>query len=395
MEDLDVPVGEEEKEVVKIMFEEEFNRTPYDAQIEVISQMVYSQKDHLLVRGTGGGKSGVPLGVLRMRGGVGVTVVPLLTIGSGQAVAAEAMCSDIDAHHWDEYSTLADKQRVVAELEEITSVDDTHVMLYISPQSLEGKDNILEKCLEGLFKKDLITVLAVDEMHRVPLDAPAFRTAFGKLQKKLVKKRSLSSRRVPLIGMTATLTKDLLEQFEKIMGVQFSARTWTETARRNITQKLVFSHLTLTPLMHVIETHRAESRKRKVAIFTNHASRLKNLHTGARKKLRRGEHAVEIEGKTGGLAKPYRLACFCEREGSNRFKHTNGVVLLGTSSASTGMDSPDVGAAAREGPPPHIVEWLQEMGRIRAQGDSNYPYEYTIAISCAMWAKLVGICKSA
>ena len=84
MEDLDVPVGEEEKEVVKIMFEEEFNRTPYDAQIEVISQMVYSQKDHLLVRGTGGGKSGVPLGVLRMRGGVGVTVVPLLTIGSGQ-----------------------------------------------------------------------------------------------------------------------------------------------------------------------------------------------------------------------------------------------------------------------------------------------------------------------
>ena len=141
MEDLDVPVGEEEKEVVKIMFEEEFNRTPYDAQIEVISQMVYSQKDHLLVRGTGGGKSGVPLGVLRMSGGVGVTVVPLLTIGSGQAVAAEAMCSDIDAHHWDEYSTLADKQRVVAELEKITSVEDTHVMLYISPQSLEGKDN--------------------------------------------------------------------------------------------------------------------------------------------------------------------------------------------------------------------------------------------------------------
>ena len=67
------------------------------------------------------------------------------------------------------------------------------MMLNISPQSLEGKDNILEKCLEGLFKKDLITVLAVDEMHRVPLDAPAFRTAFGKLQKKLVKKRSLSS----------------------------------------------------------------------------------------------------------------------------------------------------------------------------------------------------------
>ena len=52
MEDLHVPVGEEEKEVVKIMFEQEFKRTPYDAQAEVISQMAYSQKDHLLVRGT-------------------------------------------------------------------------------------------------------------------------------------------------------------------------------------------------------------------------------------------------------------------------------------------------------------------------------------------------------
>ena len=58
----------------------------------------------LMVRRTGDGKSAVPLGALRMRGGVGFSMVPLLTVGTGQAADANKMCPGIMSYHVDELS---------------------------------------------------------------------------------------------------------------------------------------------------------------------------------------------------------------------------------------------------------------------------------------------------
>ena len=82
--------------------------------------------------------------------------------------------------------------------------------------------------------------MTVDEMHRVPLDAPAFRLDFGKRKAKLFSKRRLSRTPVPIVCITATMTKDLLKQFEEFTGIDNYTKTWGTTSRRNIKIKLAF-----------------------------------------------------------------------------------------------------------------------------------------------------------
>ena len=74
---------------VKDMFTTCFGYSPYEVQTQVIAEAFYTKTDQVVVQATGGGKSAIPLGVLRMAGGVGVVVVPLQTIGSNQASLAQ------------------------------------------------------------------------------------------------------------------------------------------------------------------------------------------------------------------------------------------------------------------------------------------------------------------
>ena len=370
---------------VKDMFTTCFGYSPYEVQTQVIAEAFYTKTDQVVVQATGGGKSAIPLGVLRMAGGVGVVVVPLQTIGSNQASSAQKMCGDITAYHWDEMAPR-EKAKLLSDLSKLTSVKSTRIMLYVSPQSLEGKDNHLVAGLDELLDKSLLTVMGVDEMHRVPLDAPAFRQAFGKLKKKLFAKRTRSPKPPPAVCMTATLTKDLLEEFESLTGITEYTRTWGTTERPNISLKVSFSDLTIHPLKDLIQRHRGGGVKRKAIIYTNHSSRVAKLNDGARKVLADKEDAALLKGKTGGMQKSYLIDAFCAD--GQVFKHINPTVMIATSAANCGIDCSSCGGVGREGPPPHMVDWLQEMGRIRAR-DTNYPYEYLIAMSGGTWANLV------
>ena len=72
---------------------------PRDFQLRAVARAVFYSYSVLVVQKTGDGKSVVPLATLMMRGGVAIIVVPLLTIGAGQAAAANAMSEDLDAFH--------------------------------------------------------------------------------------------------------------------------------------------------------------------------------------------------------------------------------------------------------------------------------------------------------
>ena len=80
---------------------------PRDFQLRAVARAVFYSYSVLVVQKTGDGKSVVPLATLMMRGGVAIIVVPLLTIGAGQAAAANAMSEDLDAFHWDDMNSAA------------------------------------------------------------------------------------------------------------------------------------------------------------------------------------------------------------------------------------------------------------------------------------------------
>ena len=102
-----------QEEAIGEMMAQEFGRNPtgkWAYQSEAIRHAVSSDpcKRILMVQKTGLGKSSVVLGILRILGGVGINIVPLQSIGTGQAAAANEACRSMDSFHLDE---LASEER--------------------------------------------------------------------------------------------------------------------------------------------------------------------------------------------------------------------------------------------------------------------------------------------
>lgn len=373
----------QQDEVIVGMYLDEFNLdSPRGFQVDVVREAVFYSKRVLVVQPTGSGKSNLPLATLAMRGGIGATSVPLLSIGTGQAAAARRLCKGIDAYHVDELS-YSERAALVRRIEATADTSGRPMMLFISPLAVDGATNLLRDAIHSAMERKVVTVLAVDEVHRVSLDAQDFRPELARLKTNLFDKMTPD---IAFIGMTATFSTALLEKFESITAIVFDSTIWGDVSRRNISMSLAFAHLTLTPLMALVSKHRREGKK--VAVYSNHSVRVIQNLVPALQKL--GEDAVAIHGRTGGTLKMYNIEGWASSEVPTlrTFKYLNVCVLCATASANCGIDSRYCGAVGREGPVPNLVDWAQEMGRIRPTGTA-YPYEYLQALSVAMWAKLV------
>ena len=108
-------------------------------------------------------KSVVPLATLMMRGGVAIIVVPLLTIGAGQAASAYAMSEDLDAFHWDDMNSVGGGT-YLARLGTSSSDDKKRIALFVSPQAVDGANCPLRTAIGGLLARGAVGVVAVDEM---------------------------------------------------------------------------------------------------------------------------------------------------------------------------------------------------------------------------------------
>jgi superfamily II DNA helicase RecQ len=102
-----------EEAAIHAMPHTEFGIEARQFQVKVLCDMIFRSRRILMVRRTGDGKSVEPLGSLRASGGVGICVVPLLTIGCGQAAAATAACTSMEAVHWDDQPR--DEKRLLLE----------------------------------------------------------------------------------------------------------------------------------------------------------------------------------------------------------------------------------------------------------------------------------------
>ena len=366
---------------------------PRDFQLRAVARAVFYSYSVLVVQKTGDGKSVVPLATLMMRGGVAIIVVPLLTIGAGQAAAANAMSEDLDAFHWDDMNSAARKD-LLARLDASSRDDKKRIALFVSPQAVDGANCPLRTAIVGLLARDAVGVVAVDELHRVPLDGIMFRKVFARLRANLFDRLESSPRRVPVVGMTATLPLDLQEQFLAMSGVKFDVEERGDGRRRNIAISVRFNATTATALKAFVVKHRKPEDEDKdgvkVVLYSNHAKRMKNLTAVVEKVLPPGEDVSSVAGGTGGMMKSYITEAWrasLDPE-ARTLEKINCTVLVATGAANCGLDCRDCGAVAREGPPAHLIDLLQEMGRIRPQG-YDYPYEYLIVLSVATWAALL------
>ena len=107
---------------------------------------------------TGNGKSAVPAGALIMSGGIAITFVPLLSVGTGQASSAKVkygksfMSFHVDDFVGKDRTTLVDAVDAVKDRS-----SKKPIMLYLSLQSITEKDNSLFSAIIRAAKRGVLS----------------------------------------------------------------------------------------------------------------------------------------------------------------------------------------------------------------------------------------------
>ena len=383
---------------IKKMMKVDMNiETARPFQVEAIRAVHFHSKNTLLVQMTGNGKSAVPAGALIMSGGIAITFVPLLSVGTGQASSAAAKYGkSLKSFHVDDW-VGKDRTALVGAVDAVADRSSKKpIMLYLSLQSITGKDNPLFSAIMRAAERGVLSGVNYDEIHRIGSDA-SLRSdweGFDTTTKALFNVQHPPT----IIAMTATLSGDLLRRFETATGLDCSGwyRVWGELARRNIKIRITFGHSSTRVLKKILGKYLAAGQK--VVVYTNHAARAPALLEHCSSALASGGgwccaegqfHAACLTGATGPIMKAYLTDAWeAEIADVGRvFESINLAILIATDAGDVGLDSSGCMGVFQEGPFSSKAALVQKMGRIRSK--SNSGASLTIFMSVALWAKLL------
>jgi superfamily II DNA helicase RecQ len=224
-------------ELAASVMQKVFGIAPYPWQVEVISHLlVMSIEDRgvpaapvLLVRPTGGGESSIRNVHGVVNGGVSLTITPLLSLGADQeekmAARAKQTEGPVVPIHLDKACSLADQARIVADIKLLSQDSHATVFLFSSPQAICNKKFLWKELLHWLIARNRLSMVTVDEVHLFVHFSLIFRKEFMFLTAKLFSKLQCGTSnnyskkfsKVPILFMTATCTKFIIERVESSM----------------------------------------------------------------------------------------------------------------------------------------------------------------------------------
>jgi superfamily II DNA helicase RecQ len=225
-------------ELAVSLMQKVFGITPYPWQVEVISHLLMMSIEDsgvpaapvLLVRPTGGGKSSVRDVHGVICGGVSLTITPLLSLGADQEEKMNARAKQTEGPvvpiHLDEVRSFADQTRIVKEIKQLSGDSHATVFLFSSPQAICNKKFLWKELLHWLIVRDRLSMVTVDEVHLFVHFGLTFRKEFMHLTAKLFSRLrcgpsnnySKHFTKIPILFMTATCTKFIVERVESMIG---------------------------------------------------------------------------------------------------------------------------------------------------------------------------------
>eukprot|EP00946_MAST-07B_sp_MAST-7B-sp1_P004758 g4758.t1 len=387
-------------------------------QKEVVLSLARRREFCLHVAATGSGKTlPVVLAAIEL-GGIAVIVTPLVALGKQQArdINTGPARNRVLAIHISTHMSAKVCGKIVTVLKHAATRPLGKVIIVIlSPQMLSPQ-RVWGIALLG--NKDAIGALnlvAIDEVHCVPLDGEFFREEFAMLKDNLISKvktanRSLcQTKRIAVCAMTATLTKDTLTKLQKMLGIKaFDKVLWGSISRRdiNIQVNVRGGAATVQPLKKCVRECLSVDKKCKAIIYTNVAERASgSLRESMTKELAhigsmvsdKGGDVGCIIGDTAPAMKEWLLNMFaCETAQEVSLKSTGEAfkywprVLCGTHAAVLGIDNPYVMLTCMEGFVSEIEMFAQQMGRCgRTTVQSQTTPTYMIAVNIGTWANLI------
>ena len=388
--------------VAEVLSQELGVAAPRSFQLNAIHSIACEHKRTLVVQPTGSGKSILVICSAILLMGVVLVVVPLLSVGADQSSSAfEAYSApNYRVFQVTERMNAGDKEAIISFLMDLKTRADGTTIIYIAAESLR-LDGAWSPVIDQLFARGLVSLVSVDEAHRLPMDR-FYRPEFIALKETLFDKIKLSSLNVALLVMTATMTRLLLEEFEEITGLDFDVQHWGSMARR-VLHLYCEVQPTTTPSLVLSAKEHLMIEGRKIVVYSNDVLRTEiNLPNSLNKMIIKSAGAIvgdaaSLSGSFGPIMKSYIVHAFTRTEPSPAL---NCMALCSTSAGNCGLNCLACGLVLFDGLPQSVVDFVQMMGRAgRLEGgDSDLEFAVKVVLSVTSLTFLlirISSCKKA
>jgi hypothetical protein len=359
-----------------------FSMEPHEWQDEAISHIIALVKANscaplLLVRPTGGGKSAVRDTVAVILAGVVLTISPLLSLGSDQnekiGMKASQEYGTVVSFHLDEIKERTEQQAVSDSISNLDADTTQTVFLFASPQVFVNHP-VWRKLLDTIIQTKLLRFVAIDEIHLFVHFARSFRQEFAWLKpylfSKLESRGSASRTTIPVLFMTATCNKTILQNVELLSGLQFHAANifWPPPSgmrHRNVKIDIRYSSRPLSLIQPSLKKLLQDDAKSKYIIYSNRRGKIEAIQSKVATWLDANDFetvdTVSLVGTLTPEQKAHHIKAFVSGAPQSEFKPR---LLTATSgAANAGIDSALVYGVFRVDFPPTLVDMKQEGGR--------------------------------
>jgi hypothetical protein len=327
--------------LASVSMEDVFAKKPFPWQEDVIAHMNLMTASSrgippgaiLLVQPTGGGKSMVRDTFAAAHGGIHWSVSPLLSLTADQESKLNASAIQDDgaviAVNLDLYRTPKQRSAVLDSIRSLPPNTSTTVMIFSSPQALTDIKQYSE------FFKDLtdfespngghkLRSFTVDEVHLFCQFGMYFRSEFLRMKsavfQRLQDKRSNDAytTHCPILVMTGTCNKTVVNQFEKMSGVTFHKPTnifWPNAAGMRRRTAAIRLHVTThvqkvlnSEIGRIVHPYKSVLMNRKQFIaFGNSRKAIELLHSSTKAEFDRNQHHGDLVLITGPMLKEQKF----------------------------------------------------------------------------------------
>ena len=302
---------------------------------ETLIDGVLSGRDVFGIMPTGGGKSMCYQIPALMLPGITLVISPLISLMRDQVMALKA--AGVPAAYINSTLTGAQVQAVYRNL-----LAGRYKIVYVAPERLDYPG------FGGVAAKVPISFIAVDESHCISQWGQDFRPSYLRIVNFI---EQLPRR--PVVGaFTATATKQVREDVERILKLHNPVRTVTGFDRPNLYFEVLHPELKDRELKRILASKRGKSGI---------------IYCSTRKKV---ESVCESLKDQGYLATRYHAGLDEEERTANQedFLYDRKTIMVATNAFGMGIDKSNVGFVIHYNMPKSLEAYYQEAGRAGRDG---------------------------